>query len=261
MTLPDRAGAAESDLEGTPKASGVLSWSQVIGSTARLFRLSFRVTFRRKLLFMTGGVIAYYALIYAISVYQPNEGFADDDALLFLVEIPGTVLAIYLTMDLVATERDRQTLETLLSTASSHYVIWIVRLISVFAVLLVTLVTMSTASYFLFAELPFLRGGLNAFVPAAVMVGVTFYASSWAKGANTAAMMAASALMLVLMFAEVLSETSYWLFLDPFEVPLGGNELFWTEPILLNRLGFLTVAGLFVFLGLRRMEQREKFLS
>ena len=239
----------------------VLSWAQVLGSGARLVRLSFHVTFQRKLLFMLAGIAAYYAIIYAVIVFEPNPGFGVEEALIMFVEMPGTVIAIYLTMDLVAKERDRQTLETLFSTASSHYVIWIVRLLSVFGVILATLLLMSTTSYFLFAEFPFVRAAINGFVPAAVMCGVTFYASTRAKGANTAAMMAAAALMFVLMTSDEVSQTSYWLFLNPFDLPPDGNELFWTERILLNRFGFLGIAGLFIFLGLRRMEKRERFLS
>ena len=170
-----------SQSEAAAASRSVLSWSQVLGSTARLARLSFHVTFQRKLLFMLAGIVTYYAILYAILVFEPNPGFGVEEALIIFVEMPGTVIAIYLTMDLVAKERDRQTLETLFSTASSHYVIWIVRLISVFGAILATLLLMSTASYFLFAEFPFVRAAVNAFVPAAVMCGVTFYASTRAK--------------------------------------------------------------------------------
>lgn len=241
--------------------AGALRWRQLLGSTARLFRLSLRVTFRRKLLFMLFGIVAYYGLLYAIVVFEPNAGLSVDEALLMLVDLPGTVIAVYLTMDLVASERDRKTLETLFSTASSHYSIWMVRLGSVLAVLMATLLTMSTAAYFLFAEFPFVRGAFNAFVPAAVFVGVTFYAAVRARGANTAAMMASAVLVFVLMLTEEMAGSRYWLFLDPFRQPTGGNPLFWIERILLNRLAYLALAGLLIFLGLRRMERRESFLS
>ncbi|NKB88158.1 MAG: hypothetical protein GKS06_08060 [Acidobacteria bacterium] len=239
----------------------VLTWSQLLQSATRLLRLSARVTFQRKFLFMFGAVGLFYAFIYTIAVYEPNPGFGVEDALIIFVEMPGAIAAIYLTMDLVAKERDRQTLETLYSTASSHYMIWMVRLMSVFAVVLSTLLILSTVSYFIFAEFPFIRGAFNAFVPAAVMVAVTFYAAWWTRGANTAGMISVGIFFFVLSLTEEFENTTYWLFLNPFADPVGGTDLFWTDRIIMNRLGYLAFAAMLVFLGLRRMERRERFLN
>ena len=242
-------------------AAATLGWWQVIHSTWRLFRLSLRISLRRKLVFMSLGVLAYYGVLYAFAIYQPGGGFSARDALPVLVELPGAVLGVYLTMDLVAKERDRATLETLFSTASSHYLIWIVRLICVYAVLLGSLLLMSTIAYFTFAEFSFIRGGFNAFLPAFLMANVAFFFSAYTRGANTAAMLSSGVLLLILMSQEALAGTAYSLFLNPFEIPIGANEFYWVERIVLNRLGVFLLGCLFVFLGLRRMERREKFLS
>jgi ABC-type transport system involved in multi-copper enzyme maturation permease subunit len=245
----------------TRSPAEVLTWRDLFSSTWRLFHLSFRITFRRKIVFMTGGVLAYYALLYALSVYQPGEGLNARDALFVLVELPGVVLGIYLAMDLVAKERDRQTLETLFSTASSHYLIWIVRLLGVYVVLLVALLTMSTISYFFFAEFPFILGALNAFIPAFLFTNVTFFFSAYARGANTAGMLGVGVLLLVLMTNESFEGTNYYIFMNPFEMPTTGAEFLWFERVLLNRLGVFATGALMLFLALRRMERREKFLG
>ena len=198
----DASGAPEQpqigDFEPTlgaaaPDVEAVLPWREVIGSLAAMFRLSGRVIFRRKLLFMTAGIAAYYAILYAFAVYQPNSGFGVEDALFVLVELPGTVMGVYLAMYLIAKERDLHTLEVLFSTASSHYTVWTIRLLSVYFVLLVTLLIMSAASYFLFAEFPFFWGGLNAFLPAFLIANLTFYFSVFTRSANAAGMLAGSA--------------------------------------------------------------------
>lgn len=238
-----------------------LSWTQLLHSTWRLVWLSFRISLRRKFVFMAMGVLVYYGALYAFAVYQPGQGFSVNLALHVLVELPGAVLGIYLTMDLVARERDGETLETLFSTASSHYLIWTVRLVCVHVVLATTLLLMSALAYVLFAEFPVLAGGLNAFLPAFFIASLTFFFSAYARGANTAAMLGVAALLLVLITEEAWRDTSYWLFLNPFQMPLDGNEFYWVERVVLNRLGVLVAGGLLVFLGLRRMEQRERFLS
>lgn len=248
-------GAAAPDVEA------MLPWRQVIGSLASNFRLSGRVIFRRKLLFMSVGILVYYAILYAFAVYQPGSGFSVDQALFILVELPGTILGIYLTMDLVAKERDRHTLEVLFSTASSHYTVWTIRMLSVYFVLLVTLLIMSTISYFFFAEFPFFWGGLNAFLPAFLVANLTFYASVFTRSANAAGMLSLGFIILVLMSYEGLQGTNWDLFLKPFEVPVSGDDPVWAEKMLLNRLAVFGTGAMLLFLALRRMENREKLLT
>lgn len=248
-------GAAEPDVEA------MLPWREVIGSLASMFRLSGRVIFRRKLLFMTAGILVYYAILYAFAVYQPGSGFSVDEALFVLVELPGTILGIYLTMDLIAKERDRHTLEVLFSTASSHYTVWTIRMLSVYFVLLVTLMIMSTISYFFFAEFPFFWGGLNAFLPAFLVANLTFYVSVFTRSANAAGMVSLGFVILVLMSYEGLQGTNWDLFLKPFEVPVSGDDPVWAEKMLINRLSVFITGVTLLFLALRRMEQREKLLT
>ena len=239
----------------------MLTWGTLLTSTATLCRLSGRIVFHHKLLFMAAGVTVYYGILYALAVFRPDEGFTAGRALYVLVEIPGAVLAIYLTMDLVAGERDHRTLETLFSTSMSHYGIWAMRMVTVYVVLLVTLLAMSAAAYLLFAEFPFALGGLNAFAPAFLLVNLTFFFSVLCKSSNTAAMLSLGAIIGVLLSAEQLRETYYFLFLNPFELPLGIDAMVWAEIVLINRVGLLAGGGLLLFLGLRRMAQRERLLS
>jgi len=44
-------------------------------------------------------------------------------------------------------------------------------------------------------------------------------------------------------------------------MPAGGAEFLWYEKVLLNRLGLFAAGALLLFLALRRMERREKFLG
>jgi len=258
---PD-AGDFEPTLQAAaPDVEAMLPWREVIGSLAALFRLSGRVIFRRKLLFMALGLLAFYAIIYTFSVYQPNAGLGVDDALFILVELPGTILGIYLAMDLIAKERDRHTLEVLFSTASSHYMVWSVRMFSVYVVLLVTLMIMSTIAYYFFAEFPYVWGGLNAFLPAFLVANLTFFFSVYTRSANAAGMLALGFIILVLMTYDEFRGTNWDLFLKPFEAALIGDDPVWAEKMLINRLSVFGTGAMLLFLALRRMEHRERLLS
>ena len=237
-----------------------LTWRELFFSVGKLHALSMQIALHRKVMFMCCGVLAYYAILYAFSLWQPGEGFSVEQALNVLVEVPGTVLAIYLTMDMVAGERDKNTLEILFSTAISHYATWSVRIVGICAALFATLMAMSTISYFFFAEFPFVWGGLNACLPAFFMVGLTFLFSVLCRSSNAAGMIAVGILIAILISFETLENTPYDLFLKPFEPPADLDSNLWTNRVLLNRAGIALSGGLCIFLALRRMLDRERLL-
>lgn len=238
----------------------MLNWRTLFATGLRFLSLSANIIFHRKLLFMGAGIVLYYGILYAVAILRPNEGFSVEQALHILVEAPGTVLAIYLTMDLVAGEREKDTLEILFSTATSHYLTWGIRIFSVLSVLFVAIMAMSTLSYFLFAEFPFGRGGVNAFFPALFLACLTFYFSVFCRSGNAAAMLALGVLVIVLVTADALQNTSYFLFLNPFLPPDGMDEYIWFERAAYNRMSVCVFSLLFVFFALKRMEVRERIL-
>ncbi len=239
----------------------MLTWKELTLSAWRLYRLSFRLVFHRKLLFMGAGILAYYGILYALAVFRPGEGFSAIQALHILVEAPGTVLGIYLTMDLVAGERDRNTLEVLFSTSSSHYKIWVVRMLSIYVVLAVSLMAMSALSYFFFAEFLFVEGALNAFLPAFLVANLTFFFSVSFRSGNAAGMLSLGFLIFILLTSESLGNTPYFLFLNPFDPPIGVDDALWGDRVLVNRLCVAALGCVLLFLALRRMEGRERLLS
>lgn len=238
----------------------MLTWKDFFSTLLRFLKLSASIIFYRKLVFMAGGVALYYGILYAVAIFRPNEGFSVEQALHVLVEAPGTVLAIYLTMDLVAGERDKDTLEILFSTATSHYMTWGIRVVAVLSVLFISIMAMSTLAYFLFAEFPYGWGGLNAFFPAFFLACLTFLFSVFCRSGNAAAMLALGVLVVILITADTLSGTSYFLFLNPLSPPGSMDEDLWFERAIYNRLSIIALGTLFIYFALRRMESRESIL-
>ena len=240
---------------------GSLTYKDLWQSSIAMVVLSLRIVFHRKRLFGVFGVIGYYAILYAIMTFNPSDGFSVEDALNILVQIPIAALAVYLSMDLVALERDRETLETLFSTASTHYNIWIVRLTALHGILVASSLVMSGLSYILFAEFPFVLGGLNAFVPAYMIANLTFYFAVSVRSSNAAGMLAIGCLLLVLMFGSNLTNQGYNPLINPFNIPNNVDLTIWEDTVLLNRVSVIGIGVLLLYLGLRKMERRERLLT
>ena len=240
---------------------GSLTYKDLWQSAIAMVVLSLRIVFHRKLRFGVFGVLGYYAILYAIMTFNPSAGFSVEDALNILVQIPIAALAVYLSMDLVALERDRETLETLFSTASTHYNIWIVRLTALHGILVASSLVMSGLSYILFAEFPFVLGGLNAFVPAYMIANLTFYFAVSVRSSNAAGMLAIGCLLLVLMFGSNLTNQGYNPLINPFNIPNNVDLTIWEDTVLLNRVSVIGIGVLLLYLGLRKMERRERLLT
>ena len=74
-------------------------------------------------------------------------------------------------------------------------------------------------------------------------------------------MLSLGVLVAVLLSAESLAETAYFLFLNPFSLPLGMDHAVWAEMVALNRATLVLGGALLLFSGLRQMAQRERLLS
>ena len=120
---------------------------------------------------------------------------------------------------------------------------------------------MSGLSYILFAEFPYVRGGLNAVVPAYLVANMTFYFAVSVRSSNAAGMLSLGALLLVLMFSSSISGSVYDPMLNPFDVPANIDLTLWSDRILINRAMVIGSGGLFLFLALRKMERRERLLA
>ena len=113
----------------------------------------------------------------------------------------------------------------------------------------------------LFAEFPFVLGGLNTVVPAYLVANLTFYFAVSVRSSNAAGMLSLGCLLMVLMFSSAISGTVYDPLLNPFNVPDGVDLILWEDRVLINRASVVGVGGLMLYLGLRKMERRERLLT
>ena len=80
------------------------------------------------------------------------------------------------------------------------------------------------------------------------------------RSGNAAGMLAVGLLIVILLSTETFEDTSYYLFLKPFDPPSDLDTSLWVNRVVLNRAGIAILGILFIFLALRRMIEREKLL-
>ncbi len=226
-----------------------------------IFRLQARIIFSHKFVWFMAGILAYFGVAYAINYNQSIiERMPMEDVLPVLLEFPLSALAVFLSMQVITSEKDNRTLEVMFTTAGSRYKVWLLRLGTLNAILLILAFALSALAFFTFTDIPIIGMALHAFVPTFFAGSMTLYFAVRFRSGLAAGMIAAGLLVLILMFSELLNETRYFLYFNPYHVPRRLDPATWNLWMWQNRIGVLVFGGLLLFAALRGMEVRERLL-
>lgn len=224
-------------------------------------RLQARIIFSRKFAWFLGGILAYFVLVYVINYNQPIiNRMTAEDVLGWLLEFPLAVLTVYLNMQIITGEKENRTLEVMFTTAGWRYKVWLQRIGTLNLILLLLSLALSCLAFFTFTDLSIVGIALHAFVPTFFIGNMTLYFAVRFSSGFAAGMISAGVVTIILMFSEVLSETRYFLFFNPYNIPRRLDPETWNLWMWQNRIGFLVAGGLLLFAALRRMEIRERLL-
>ena len=228
-----------------------------------VLRLQAQIIFSRKLAWFIGGILTYFTTAYIINYRQPVIDRLDqDDVLAILLIMPLCVLAVYLNMQLISSEKDNRTLEVLFTTAGSRHKVWLLRLGTLNLLLLLIAFGLSNLAFFTITDIPIFGMAIHGFVPAFLVGNLTLYFSVRFRSGFAAAMVVAILIVLSLMLSDAfdIEDTRYFLFFNPYHIPRELDPETWYIWTWHNRLGMVTIAALLQFFSLRGLEARERLL-
>jgi hypothetical protein len=229
--------------------------------TWAIFRLQAQIIFSHKFIWFMFGILAYFIVAYVINYRQSViDRMALEDVLPWLLEFPLSALAVFLSMQVITSEKDNRTLEVMFTTAGSRYKVWLLRLGTLNLILLILALVFSVVAFFAFTDIPVFGMALHGFVPTFFAGSMTLYFAVRFRSGLAAGMVSAGLLTLILMFTELLDETRYFLFFNPYHIPRRLDPETWNLWMWQNRIGVLCLGGLLLFAALRGMEVRERLL-
>jgi ABC-type transport system involved in multi-copper enzyme maturation permease subunit len=183
-----------------------------------------------------------------------------EDVLPWLLEFPLTILAIYLNMQLIASEKENRTLEVMFTTAGSRYKVWLLRLGTLNLLLLILAVFLGVFAFFTFADIEILGTAVHGFIPAYFVGAMTLFFSVKFRSGFAAGMVAAGIVTLTFMFTEAIHDTRYFLYFNPFYLPRRLDPETWNLWMWQNRIALLILGMVLQFFALRGLEDRERLL-
>ncbi len=239
-----------------------LSWPARLRAAWDIFRLQSQLLFSHRLFWFLFGVAAWLVFLYIINYRQPLLSRLQTDAVFTLVlELPLGVLAILLSMQIIASEKEKRTLEVMFTAAGSRYKLWLLRFGSLHLLLALLAVVLNLFAFFFFTDIPLFTAALHAFIPAFFISTLTLFFSVRLRSGLAAGMITAGLSSVLLLFSAELSDTAYTVFFNPYAVFRHVDPEVRTLWMWQNRIS-ITIAGLLFYFGaLRGLDKRERLLK
>ncbi len=226
-------------------------------NSRQIVRHNLKIIFGDKFPFFLLGAFAFFIFIVAINLFgdEPFSGESVYSLLLF----EGIIIVFFPTVYSVQNDADKRTIEILFGIPNYRYKVWLVRLLIAFLVCWALLAVLALMCYFALVSFPIGTMIYYVMFPVFALGSLGFLLAALLKNGNSAAVVGIIIGLGLWLLSEVLSQSQWNLFLNPFDDPDMAGQI-WETTIRKNRV-FIFIAGV-VFLvgGLLGLQKREGFM-
>ena len=225
---------------------------------SRIIRYNLKIIFAGRFFLFLLAAIAFYGLFMMISVFdnvEINIGFLYE-----ITFFPALLLIFYPMVFGIQRDEDARMLEILFGIPDYRYKVWLVRLVLIFLLVFVLLILFAAIGSYLLYPINPVRLAAQLLFPVCFLGSLAFLLSTRIKNGNATAVVMVILGFFLTIFSEIVEDTLWDIFLNPFGSPRQYTELAFQQIIWKNRV-FLSVGALVFTLGaLLNMQNREKYI-
>lgn len=224
----------------------------------RLSHYNVKIVFGNKFIYFVLSAVLFYILTVVINLFSDSEIMEADAYHMLLV--PSILLIFYPMCFGIQNDQDAKIIEIIFGIPNYRYKVWLFRLLIAYVICFAITLVLALLTDWLLVEVPPLKLTGQVMMPVLFVGTLCFMLSTIVKnGSGTAVVFTLIGLVLFIM-SNILEESKWNLFLNPFDVPLDKNpELFYTT-LLYNRIILVVGTVIFVLAGLYKTQNREKFI-
>jgi hypothetical protein len=217
-----------------------------------------RIIFANKFIWFLVGSILFYVGLSIFYVYTNEISKMEDMYRIFLFS--GILLVFYPSVFGVQNDQDARTIEILFGIPNYRYKIWLIRIMLIFIITFLIMFIFTWLSSVLIVKFRIVNMTSQVMMPVIFLGVMAFMLSTIIRNGNgTAVAMIIFGLIFLILNASL--GTSQWnVFLNPFSIPRGSNELSWSIITFKNRLILITGTIVFLLIALYNLQKREKFM-
>ncbi len=224
----------------------------------KMIRYNLRIIFANKFIWFLIAALAFFLFFAIQTVY--NGGALSEDVVYNLLIFPGILLIFYPSVFGIQNDDDSRMLEILFGIPNYRYKVWLVRLIMIYILVFIIIVLFSALASVLLYRVSLMEMSYQLMYPIIFLGSMSFMFSTVVKNGNGTAVTMVLIGVALLILQDVMENTQWNPFLNPFNIPNNLNEVIWEGIIRKNRI-FMGIGTLvFVLYGLFNLQKREKFV-
>jgi len=226
-------------------------------NSRQIVRHNLKIIFGDKFPFFLLGAFAFFIFIVAINLFgdEPFSGESVYSLLLF----EGIIIVFFPTVYSVQNDADKRTIEILFGIPNYRYKVWLVRLLIAFLVCWALLAVLALMCYFALVSFPIGTMIYYVMFPVFALGSLGFLLAALLKNGNSAAVVGIIIGLGLWLLSEVLSQSQWNLFLNPFDDPDMAGQI-WETTIRKNRVFIFIAGAVFLVGGLLGLQKREGFM-
>ena len=224
----------------------------------RLSHYIVKIVFGNKFVYFVLSAVIFYILTVVINLFSDSE--ITEATGYYMLLVPSILLIFYPMCFGIQNDQDAKIIEIIFGIPNYRYKVWLFRLLIAYVICFAITLVLALLTDWLLVEVPPLKLAGQTMMPVLFVGTLCFMLSTIIKnGSGTAVVFTLIGLVLFIM-SNMLEESKWNLFLNPFDVPLDKNpELFYTT-LFYNRMILLTGTVVFILSGLYKTQNREKFI-
>lgn len=225
---------------------------------SRLIRYNLKIIFAGRFFWFFLAALAFYLFFMVVSVLDDVD--INLGIIYQLTFFPAILLIFYPTVFGIQRDEDARMLEILFGIPDYRYKVWLVRIVLIFAQIFVLLILFAAVgSWLLYPINPVVMASQLLF-PVCFLGSLAFLFSTWVKNGNATAVIMVLLGVVLSIFSQILEDTLWDVFLNPYEMPRGFGQLAWQQIVWKNRI-FLSVGTIvFILTALLNLQKRERYI-
>ncbi len=224
----------------------------------KMIRYNLKIIFANRFIWFLLAALFIF-LFFAIQKVL-NYATITESTVYSLLIFPGILLIFYPSVFGIQHDDDSRMLEILFGIPNYRYKVWLVRLVMIYVLVFVILFFFSGLASVLLYPVNITEMSCQLMFPVIFLGAMSFMFSTLIKNGNGTAVAVVLIGVALLILQDVIWNTQWNPFLNPFDIPNNTNEVIWEATIRKNRI-FLGIGMLvFILYGLFNLQKREKFV-
>lgn len=232
--------------------------SDILTLVSKMILYNLRIIFANKFIWFLLGSVIFYIGLSIIYVFSNAVSRMEDLYWIFLFS--GVLLVFYPTVFGIQNDQDARTIEILFGIPNYRYKVWLVRVLLIFVISFIIMLAFTELSSLMIVRFDIFNMTVQTMIPVLFLGVMSFMLSTIIRNGNGTAVVMIIFGLIFLVLSDMLGESRWNVFLNPFALPNDLSEAVWASITLNNRIILISATIVFLLASLYNLQKREKFM-